>query len=1035
MVLISSVLNSNFFICVFREEEERRFEQTKQGDNHRASAVHPRDASGPDAVPRRMDLGRDRDSRHSNDDRGGSGDKYERSRSGGGGDSRYDYDRRNNAPPQSNIAPRFQRLMQKQQPPSGGRMDEDQQRPPPPKEIRLASHRYDRPSVDRGGYDSRGRDWQHERDRDRWSRSEPLPEKRPDGPRNHRNDSNTVMRDQRGDVRNDREREVTSNIQLAKRKDVTRGGELSDNDQDQRPGSRNKDEATKEVKSFLPPPATEIVSWADEPAEYDDVSPLSAIANNSSTSDRAFSEERRATSGAGPRNHGPPQHHHAPAPIPRDKLEADVRTDTKQSNFVPLRRTQGQQQQQATPVHQGSPASEDSEKKEQSQQHQRSTPPSNSEAVQNVWASRSKSRELPSDHVESSKSEDRISEESDRNKSGGGVNKDSRGRQAPQPVKSSHSGNAAATASTGQAGAGGNRRSGTRRQSSNPRNSDSYDEYYEDDGYRPALDRDHHVEIRKSLSETSTTTASVRKSKSPEDDETGQRKDHQQSNRSGAGNRAAQGAPTTASAGNRGSFRERRGGRAGYEDEESRKSEGQQQQRPPRFQQQQQDVGTSSTTSNRDHKHKEDAWESDHAEASNRSGRRGGGSGRGGSNSAVNASNDRRRGKADSHGDYHYRQEGEAGVKEASLDESNERKQASKDRPQQQQPEEKRRNDQKDVRDRGGERGGDRNRGGGSGGARNEDRGFRGAGAGSNNKPSDQRFDQRTVKANLPPRLAAKLMVETQQGRSGNKPHGKNESGSADGHGHDVGPLREPGSSSKESTPPVQSQQQPSWEKSSGGGAPSSAGLVSGMSSMSLSDKLDAGDSGIATAATVILDGTTPPAQTIIFENTNLKSSDKGRGTPPVVVIPSINSQGPKTTQKSTEAPTKVTAPASSQQQQPSSTASSKDSDHYAPGARMKNGVDSNASQSSAAQTGPPPASVYSSTAGGLQLGVGMKSSTAGQGTNVAVSSGSMPRIQHIASSSVQSPISPSTAELNMKIASVKKVILNCNVPFCLQVT
>jgi hypothetical protein len=178
----------------------------------------------------------------------------------------------------------------------------------------------------------------------------------------------------------------------------------------------------------------------------------------------------------------------------------------------------------------------------------------------------------------------------------------------------------------------------------------------------------------------------------------------------------------------------------------------------------------------------------------------------------------------------------------------------------------------------------------------------------------------------------------------------------------------------------------------------------------------------MATAATVILDGTTPPAQTIIFENTNLKSSDKGRGTPPVMVIPSINAQGPKATQKSTTEASNKTTPA--QQQQPSAAASSsKEGDHspYAPGVRMKNGLDSSTSQSSVAQTGPP-ASVYSSTAGGLQLGVGIKSSTAGQGANVAVSSGSMPRIQHIASSSVQSPISPSTAELNMKIASVKKV-------------
>ena len=910
--------------------------------------------------------------------------------------------------------------------------DDQQQRHQPPKEIRLA-HREDRPSMDRGGYDSRGRDWQHERDRDRWARPEPLSDKRSDGPRNHRNEPG--IRDQRDnrDNRNDRDREMGgsgSNIQLAKRKDMSRGGELSDNDQEQRPASRNKEETNKDVKSFLPPPAaaTEIVSWADEPAEYDDVSPLSALAA-SSTSDRAFSEERsRSASGAGPRNHGPSQHHHAPAPIPRDKLEADVRAETKQSNFVPLRRTQGQQQPQQPSQQQQSVQSEEAEKKHQ--QQQRSTPPGNAEigAVQNVWASRSKSRELPSDHhADSSKADernDRNSEENDRNKGG----KDVRGRPAPQPNKNNHGGSS--SSSTSVAGpAAGNRRPGARRQSSNPRNSDSYDEYYEDDGYRPTVERDQHLESRKQGPEASVSVP-LRKSKSPDDDEIGQRKD-QQPNRPGVGNRSVP--ATAATAGNRGSFRERRGGggRAGYDDEEPqppRKTENvqQQQQRPPRFQQQ----DASSAASNRDHKNKQDdTWESEHSEPLSRSGRRGGGAGggRGGSNTTA-PPGDRRRGggKPDSHGDYHYRQEGDS--KEPSVEDSYDRKPAAqKDRPQQPSDDKRQRNDPKDARDRGGDRGGDRNRGGGAGG-RNDDRNYRGPATGPNNKTADQRFDQRPVKANLPPRLAAKLAVET-QGRSSNKGHGKNEGGSGDIHSHD-GPSREPGSSSKESTPPVQAQQlqqQPSWEKSTGG-APSPAGLSSGLASMSIADKPDVDDM----ATTVILDGTTPPAQTIIFENTNLKSSDKGRGTPPVVVVPSANSQGPKAAQKSAEASNKTSVPTSTQQLPPTTATAataSKDSDHsssYGPGARMKNGIDSGpgTSPASAAQSGPPPASVYSSTAGGLQLGVGLnKSSMAGQSQGVNVSgSGTMPRIQHIATSSVQSPISPSTAELNMKIASVKKV-------------
>jgi hypothetical protein len=86
----------------------------------------------------------------------------------------------------------------------------------------------------------------------------------------------------------------------------------------------------------------------------------------------------------------------------------------------------------------------------------------------------------------------------------------------------------------------------------------------------------------------------------------------------------------------------------------------------------------------------------------------------------------------------------------------------------------------------------------------------------------------------------------------------------------------------KESTPPVQQQQQMGgtpWEKA--GGVPS-PGLTSAMASMALTDS--AVDK-VTEESTVILDGTTPPAQTIIFENTNFKSSSaelaKGRGTPP----------------------------------------------------------------------------------------------------------------------------------------------------------
>lgn len=53
-----------------------------------------------------------------------------------------------------------------------------------------------------------------------------------------------------------------------------------------------------------------------------------------------------------------------------------------------------------------------------------------------------------------------------------------------------------------------------------------------------------------------------------------------------------------------------------------------------------------------------------------------------------------------------------------------------------------------------------------------------------------------------------------------------------------------------------------------------------------------------------------------------------------------------------------------------------------------------------------------------LQLAVGSnKSAISCSGANAGVQ-----RVQHITASSVQSPISPSAADLNMKIASVKKV-------------
>ena len=799
-------------------------------------------------------------------------------------------------------------------------MDENDQHqrvmPAPPKEIRLRD-RDDRPppSVDRGNsYDSRGgrdgRDWHQDRDRDRdreppykrsgdsnWQRADA--EKRLGDGRSHRAEPSG----------RDREWMEKENI-VIKRKDA-KTSESETMEQD-RPSSRNsrsslKEESNKEKGGPFPTTLlTEIVSWADEPGEEDMLPP-------SGTSDRGFSEERRLPSN---KAHGTSSHHHhhAPAPIPRDRLEADVRAENKQSNFVSLRRLQGREGQ---PVPAQAPTATRSDgrgegggssatysaathEEQDKKQPQQQRPPS-LEGVQNVWATRSKSREQVPEPAKREIVEEKLAnadggEDSDRKGSG----KDLRNRSAPAASKSGTNSNTSSTSNN--ATASGARRGGLgqRRRESNSRYSDSYDEYYEEDGVHYRQNEQPHGEKKQQQQQQH--VEPPRKSKSPDDDES-QKKDHNA--RGGAGRNLA---PASSAGGP--PFRNNRrggGGRGGFEEEEQQHGRGgvkESQPRPPRFQQQEDNAAPASSRS--DHKIKEEQWDghSEHSDSvNNRSNRRGGGRGVG----APAVGGDRRvRGKPD-HNDY-YKEEQPAASSMATKDvpsaanedKDHDRKPAPKERPLLIQEDGVKRlgesrgdrrnepKDNRDNRDRGDRNRNDRDRDRDRGGRNNDDRGNRGGQQPSKSADS-QRYEQRP-KSNLPPRLA-KL----------DNRHKIQKTDNAEGH-------EAPSSQTKESTPPVQQQMGgPSWDKA-GSGSASSPGLTNAMASMALTDA--GADKVVADETAVILDGTTPPAQTIIFENTNFKSTSaelaKGRGTPP--------SQGPKgpsiQQQKMSDAKTSVPATA-----------------------------------------------------------------------------------------------------------------------------
>lgn len=213
----------------------------------------------------------------------------------------------------------------------------------------------------------------------------------------------------------------------------------------------------------------------------------------------------------------------------------------------------------------------------------------------------------------------------------------------------------------------------------------------------------------------------------------------------------------------------------------------------------------------------------------------------------------------------------------------------------------------------------------------------------------------------------------------------------------------------KESTPPAQQQQQqpPAWEKAS---APS-PGLSTGMASLAVAE----GGNEKPAEDSVILDGSTPPAQTIIFENTNFRGTSdltKGRGTPP-----QAGSKAPaQQTKQSTDKPAPVASSAKSDAVQIAAVAAAMGKEEIqrerALGLNSDDSFAKTAAGSSSAGSG---SSVYSATSSGLQLAVGSNKAPMSNAGGSAIQ-----RIQHIAN--VQSPISPSAADLNMKIASVKKV-------------
>ena len=948
------ILNDKYFL-IYREEEERRFEQSKQSGVDRGREM----TSDSQRSGSREGTGRERE-RH-NEERG---DKYDRSSSNRVANDRYDYYNRNQPPPQPQIAPRF--LKQKQQQANnasmggGNRLDQDQdQRMAVPKEIRLRD-RDDRPGDRNSNYDSSrsggNRDsWQpNPRDHERDPRDREIQFKR-NYDKTDRS-SYSMGRDWVADK---------DNLNI-KRKNSKFDSE-SDLTKEDRPNSRNsssrpalKDDNEKGV--FTPLPAQsltpEIVSWADEPAEsYDDCSPLSIL--TAAGGERGSSDDRHGKSGG-----------HAPVPMPRDKLEADARAETK-SNFVSLRRQQGQSQ----PTH-GTTAIQ-STSNTASEDHQDKKRPT--EVVQNVWTNRSKTREQQHQANEASKSgeekslptssdkEPIVETVSDKNDDMDATNrktssgKDGRGRAAPPPSKVVNS-NAAPM------------RRGTRRRESNPRYSDSYDEYYgeEDNGvhYKPSEQQQN-------------PTVESRKSKSP-DEEDPMRKD---SRRTPA---------ATASGPN--SFRNRDNTRKGgnsrsYEEEDARTTKDNSNQRPPRFQQQQpqqpqqqqlqEEAPNKSKTlahqTSQDGVSVTDSVEnpsehnlSDSGNSSGRSNRRGRG-GNGNNDRRVRGPNDRSgKSEHDSQSDYYKESDGSSPCQPAAAAEvivkevvnpddgskEHDRKSAVKEQHNDKVRSDGRRNDRdrKDLR-------GDRSL---------RDERFRGP------PKTNERYDSRQ-KSNLPPRLAKQM--ETYR----YKMHKTESEGQA-------------GSSVKESTLASSQQQQQTttaWDKSSPSGAPSPA-LSSGMASLTLTSN----ESSVPEAADdkPILDGTTPPVQTIIFENTNFKSSSvtglgsgdgKGRGTPP-------------------GQPQKCGVKAHQESNSSNKTAKGGDILHMNAGKEemrldltFGSGLN-NADSSKTSGTG------YSQ-AHALQLPVGSKMA-------------GVPRIHHI-STGVQSPISPSTAELNMKIASVKKVI------------
>lgn len=880
---------------------------------------------------------------------------------------RYDYYSRNQ-PPQPQIAPRF--LKQKQQQASnasiasGNRLDQDQdQRPAVPKEIRLRD-RDDRPSDRNSNYDSSrnagsgNRDsWQsNSRDHERDLRDREIQFKR------------NYDKTERSSYSMGRDRATDKDNLNIKRKNNKLDSE-PDLSKEDRPNSRNSNSRPalkddNEKGGFLPLPlqslTPEIVSWADEPAEsYDDCSPLSIL--TAAGGERGSSDDRHGKSGG-----------HAPLPMSRDKLEADARTETK-SNFVSLRRQQGQ-----TITAHGStaPQSGSSVTTEDHQEKKRST-----EVVQNVWTSRSKTREQQHQANEASKSgeeksppippekEPIVDASNDKNDDADAANrktlssKDGRARAAPPPNKASNP-NAAPMRRT------------TRRRGSNPRYSDSYDEYYGEE--------DNGVHYKPSEQQQQNPTAEPRKSKSP-DEEDPLRKDSRR-------------APLTAASGSS-SFRNRDNNRRGgtsrsYEDEDVRATKDNSSQRPPRFQQpqqqqsqqqpqqqplqqQQEDVpGKSKTLA---HQTSQDGVAetgdnpsehnlSDSGNSSGRSNRRARG-GNSNNDRRVRGPNDRS-GKLEHEGLTDYYKESDASgpcqptavaevVKESGNQDDGSKDHDKKSAAKEQHNDKVRSDARRNDRDRKDSRG-DRSV---------RDERFR------TNK-TNERYDSRP-KSNLPPRLAKQMETNRY------KMH-KTES-----EGQAVALAKE---SALTSSQQQQSQTSTAWEKSTPSGAPSPS-LSSGMASLVLTSN----ESSVSevTDDKPILDGTTPPVQTIIFENTNFKSSsvtalsggdNKGRGTPPG----QAQKCGVKTNQDSSSKSTKggdiLQMNVGKEEMQLD----------FIFGSGL-NSADSSKTSG-----------IGYSQAHALQLPVGSKMS-------------GVPRIHHI-SPGVQSPISPSTAELNMKIASVKKV-------------